>query len=131
MFKRGVGEVRGLDWVVYAKPPFAGPEQLAHLGRYTHRVAIAKFPSGQYRRRRDLLPLEKLRRGGRAKFMELDVHEFISRRLPRLSASPTSRSNIDTGITKRSAMYAPPPFARSDILALACCRFFGHGVKLT
>jgi hypothetical protein len=29
-------------WVVYAKPPFAGPEQvLAYLGRYTHRIAIS------------------------------------------------------------------------------------------
>ncbi len=34
--------LRRLDWVVYAKPPFGGPEQvLAYLGRYTHRVAIA------------------------------------------------------------------------------------------
>ena len=30
------------DWVVYAKPPFAGPKQvLSYLGRYTHRVAIS------------------------------------------------------------------------------------------
>ena len=30
------------DWVVYAKPPFGGPEQvLKYLGRYTHRVAIS------------------------------------------------------------------------------------------
>ena len=30
------------EWVVYAKPPFGGPEQvLAYLGRYTHRVAIS------------------------------------------------------------------------------------------
>jgi len=29
-------------WVVYAKPPFGGPEHVfAYLGRYTHRVAIA------------------------------------------------------------------------------------------
>ena len=29
------------NWVVYAKPPFAGPERvLRYLGRYTHRVAI-------------------------------------------------------------------------------------------
>lgn len=29
-------------WVVYAKPPFAGPEQvLTYLGRYTHRIAIS------------------------------------------------------------------------------------------
>jgi hypothetical protein len=32
----------GKDWVVYAKPPFAGPKQvLSYLGRYTHRVAIS------------------------------------------------------------------------------------------
>ena len=30
------------DWVVYAKPPFGGPEHvLRYLGRYTHRVAIS------------------------------------------------------------------------------------------
>lgn len=35
-------ELRRINWVVYAKPPFGGPEQvLAYLGRYTHRVAIA------------------------------------------------------------------------------------------
>jgi hypothetical protein len=30
------------DWVVYLKPPFAGPEQVfRYLARYTHRVAIS------------------------------------------------------------------------------------------
>jgi hypothetical protein len=30
------------DWVVYAKPPFGGPERvLQYLARYTHRVAIS------------------------------------------------------------------------------------------
>jgi hypothetical protein len=34
--------LRTIDWVVYAKRPFAGPEVvLAYLSRYTHRVAIA------------------------------------------------------------------------------------------
>jgi hypothetical protein len=29
------------DWIVYSKPPFAGPEHvLQYLGRYTHLVAI-------------------------------------------------------------------------------------------
>ena len=33
---------RQTEWVVYAKPPFAGPPQvLDDVGRYTHRVAIA------------------------------------------------------------------------------------------
>jgi hypothetical protein len=30
------------NWVVYAKPPFGGPQHvIAYLGRYTHRVAIS------------------------------------------------------------------------------------------
>ena len=30
----------GKEWVVYAKPPFGGPQQvIGYLGRYTHRVA--------------------------------------------------------------------------------------------
>ena len=34
--------LRNIDWVVYAKRPFAGPAAvLAYLSRYTHRVAIA------------------------------------------------------------------------------------------
>ena len=34
--------LRQIDWVVYAKRPFAGPDAvLAYLSRYTHRVAIA------------------------------------------------------------------------------------------
>jgi Putative transposase/Transposase zinc-binding domain len=34
--------LRKIDWVVYAKRPFAGPEAvLAYLSRYTHRVAIS------------------------------------------------------------------------------------------
>ena len=34
--------LRNIDWVVYAKRPFAGPEAvLAYLSRYTHRVAIS------------------------------------------------------------------------------------------
>ena len=34
--------LRNIDWVVYAKEPFAGPRQvLRYLSRYTHRVAIS------------------------------------------------------------------------------------------
>ena len=42
VFNRALAELRRIDWVVYAKRPFAGPEQVpSYLGRYTHRVAIA------------------------------------------------------------------------------------------
>jgi Putative transposase len=40
-----------IDWVVYAKEPFAGPEQvLRYLSRYTHRVAISNHRLGVRRR---------------------------------------------------------------------------------
>jgi hypothetical protein len=41
-FARWLAPLRKIEWVVYAKRPFAGPEAvLAYLSRYTHRVAIA------------------------------------------------------------------------------------------
>ena len=41
-FAERLGALRRVEWVVYAKRPFAGPAQvLSYLGRYTHRVAIA------------------------------------------------------------------------------------------
>ena len=37
-----IRSVRNLDWVVFAKRPFGGPEQIVrYLGLYTHRVAIS------------------------------------------------------------------------------------------
>jgi hypothetical protein len=68
------------DWVVYAKPPFAGAGQvLAYLGRYTHRVAIANhrlvsFANGQVRFRwRDYA------HGNKIKIMALSTEEFLRR----------------------------------------------------
>ncbi|MEE8308643.1 MAG: IS91 family transposase [Gammaproteobacteria bacterium] len=41
-FARYLAPLRKIEWVVYAKRPFAGPEAvLAYLSRYTHRVAIS------------------------------------------------------------------------------------------
>ena len=41
-FQRHLAPVKKQRWVVYAKPPFAGPQAvLAYLSRYTHRVAIS------------------------------------------------------------------------------------------
>lgn len=42
VFGNWLARLRQAEWVVYAKPPFAGPAAvLAYLSRYTHRVAIA------------------------------------------------------------------------------------------
>ena len=41
-FAASLAPLRNIEWVVYAKRPFAGPQAvLAYLSRYTHRVAIA------------------------------------------------------------------------------------------
>jgi hypothetical protein len=41
-FAAYLAPLRKIEWVVYAKPPFGGPEHvLAYLSRYTHRVAIS------------------------------------------------------------------------------------------
>jgi len=41
-FARYLAPTKKIDWVVYAKRPFAGPESvLTYLSRYTHRIAIA------------------------------------------------------------------------------------------
>lgn len=79
-FAQHVAELQRTDWVVYAKRPFAGPEQvLAYLGRYTHRVAIANsrlvsFDDDQVSFRwRDYRHHDKL------KVMTLAAAEFIRR----------------------------------------------------
>jgi len=79
-FARRLRELRRLDWVVYAKPPFGGPEQvLAYLGRYTHRVAIANsrllsLADGKVR-----FTWKDYRADGKTKVMTLDADEFIRR----------------------------------------------------
>ena len=41
-FAAHIAPLRKSEWVVYAKPPFGGPQAvLAYLSRYTHRVAIS------------------------------------------------------------------------------------------
>jgi hypothetical protein len=79
-FAQQVAALRRLDWVVYAKRPFGGPEQvLAYLGRYTHRIAISnsrliKLEDGQVSFRwRDYRHHDKV------KMMMLAADEFIRR----------------------------------------------------
>ena len=41
-FTAWLAALRQQAWIVYCKPPFAGPGHvLAYLGRYTHRVALS------------------------------------------------------------------------------------------
>jgi putative transposase/transposase-like zinc-binding protein len=79
-FARRLREVRRLGWVVYAKPPFGGPEQvLAYLGRYTHRVAISNSRLVSLIDGRVGFRWKDYRHHGKSKVMTLDADEFIRR----------------------------------------------------
>ena len=72
--------LRRIDWVVYAKPPFGGPEQvLAYLGRYTHRVAIANSRLVAMTDDTVSFLWKDYRQEGRRKVMTLDAGEFMRR----------------------------------------------------
>ena len=79
-FVRRLRDLRRAEWVVYAKPPFGGPEQvLAYLGRYTHRVAIANSRLVSVTEDEVAFRWKDNRDGGKSKVMALDAHEFIRR----------------------------------------------------
>ena len=81
-FKKLLRQAARHKWVVYAKRPFAGPQQvLAYLSRYTHRVAISP---------RRLLALDPQAQtvsfawkdyadGAKRKIMVLGLQEFVRR----------------------------------------------------
>jgi len=69
-----------IDWVVFAKPPFAGPEQvLGYLGRYTHRVAIANSRLVGLEEGQVSFTWKDYRQEGKTKTMTLSADEFIRR----------------------------------------------------
>src|SRR5258705_6850192 len=60
-FKAYLAPLRKINWVVYAKEPFAGPRQvLRYLSRYTHRIAISNRRLLVRRRERRHLQLQGL-----------------------------------------------------------------------
>tara|TARA_R110002074_G_scaffold91676_1_gene200390 strand:- start:969 stop:2162 length:1194 start_codon:yes stop_codon:yes gene_type:complete len=129
--------LRKTEWVVYAKPPFGGPEAvLAYLSRYTHRVAISNsrlisadantvaFRWKDYRIKSD----------DRQSVMRLATTEFIRRFLIHvlpdgfhrirhygLLASATRKTNIAkirTLLGAEQAKFDDPPTAETTPLTL-------------
>ncbi|TFI58862.1 IS91 family transposase [Sphingomonas parva] len=81
-FLRHLAPVRKKRWVVYAKPPFAGPEAvLAYLSRYTHRVAISNRRLISFDERGVTFRFKDYRRTGAERYraMTLGADEFIRR----------------------------------------------------
>jgi hypothetical protein len=79
-FAAFVAQLRAAEWIVYAKPPFGGPEQvLEYLGRYTHRVAISNnrlvaFTDGTVQ-----FQWKDYAEDSRVKVMTLSAEEFLRR----------------------------------------------------
>ena len=81
-FLRYLAPLRKKKWVVYAKPPFAGPEAvLAYLSRYTHRVAISNHRLISFDETGVTFRYKDYRRDGaeRQRTMTLVADEFIRR----------------------------------------------------
>lgn len=122
-FLRHLSPVRKKRWVVYAKPPFAGPEAvLAYLSRYTHRVAISNRRLLAFDQRGVTFRYKDYRRSGadRQQVMTLSAEEFIRRFL--LHVLPTGFHRIrhygllaggtrkaSLALARRLLAVAPPP----------------------
>jgi hypothetical protein len=79
-FFRHLGPGRATEWVVYAKRPFAGPEQvLDYVGRYTHRVAISNNRLLDIGNGKITFLYKDYRHDGQQKTMTLAAEEFIRR----------------------------------------------------
>jgi hypothetical protein len=68
------------DWVVYAKPPFGGPEQvLKYLARYTHRIAISNRRLVSVDNQNVTFNFKDYAHGNRPRTLTLDGGEFVRR----------------------------------------------------
>jgi Putative transposase/Transposase zinc-binding domain len=124
-FEQHLAPLSTRDWVVYAKAPFGGAEQvLAYLGRYTHRVAITNSRLIELKDGCVSFHWKDYRQDATSKIMTLSAEEFIRRFL--LHALPDGFQRIrHYGLLAnghraaklalcRKLLAAPPPPAPSS-----------------
>jgi predicted Zn-ribbon and HTH transcriptional regulator len=79
-FARYLAPLRSTEWVVYAKPPFDGPDRvLDYLGRYTHRVAISNNRLQELKDGQVTFAYKDYKHEQRQKRMTLSADEFLRR----------------------------------------------------
>jgi putative transposase len=89
-FGTALAPLRRIEWLVYAKRPFAGPEQvLAYLARYTLRVAIFNHRLLAIDDDCITFSCRDYRHGARTKSIRLEAQEFIRRFLLHVLPSPS------------------------------------------
>jgi len=127
-FARYLAPLKELKWVVYAKPPFGGPENvLEYLGRYTHRVAISNQRILAHDEETVSFSWKDYRHHHKRKTMTLTAEEFLRRfllhALPRgfqrirhygLFANRSRRSNLSRC---RRLLAAPEPHPEAEATA--------------
>jgi len=123
--------LRGCEWVVYAKRPFAGPAAvLAYLSRYTHRVAISNQRLVSMDDRGITFRWKDYRAKGRTrhKTMTLDPEEFMRRFLLHVLPSGFHRirhyglmANADRreNLARTRELLSPQPREKPEALAAA------------
>lgn len=79
-FKNLIQQVGCIKWNVYAKAPFAGPQQIVeYLGRYTHKVAISTHRIKEITDTTITFSYKDYRDGNKQKLMTLSHEEFLRR----------------------------------------------------
>jgi Putative transposase len=147
-FLRHIAPVKKKRWIVYAKPPFGGPEAvLAYLSRYTHRIAISNRRLIAFDERGVTFRFKDYRHDGpdRQQIMTLATDEFIRRFLvhvlPKgfhrirhygILASSARKANI--ALARQLLDVAPPPDDADAIEPVdvrpPCPRCGGHMVVI-
>ena len=68
------------DWIVYAKPPFGGPQHVLHyLARYTHRVAISNHRLADFKDGKVTFRWKDYAHGNKRRLMTVTAEEFLRR----------------------------------------------------
>ena len=125
-FAQWLAPLREVEWVVYAKRPFAGPAAvLAYLSRYTHRVAISNQRLIALDQRGVTFRWKDYRATGKTRYkaMTLAADEFIRRFLlhslaRRLSPHPPLRLPRQSAAHRQPGAVPPPPCRCSPRIGL-------------
>ena len=104
------------DWIVYAKPPFGGPQHVLHyLARYTHRVAISNHRLLSLSESQVTFRWKDYAHGNKPRTMTLSPQEFLRRFLQHVLPRGFPRIRYFGWLANR---------ARGDLLPL--CRLLLH-----
>jgi hypothetical protein len=108
-FETFVKQRRRQQWIVYAKPPFGGPEHtLRYLGRYTHRVAIANHRLLDIQGDRIRFTFRNRQQSDRMEIAQLEAHTFIKRFLMHVLPSGFVRIRHYGVLANRCKAYTLP-----------------------